>query len=48
MVFGLLQIFDIWRSQIISVILQCQQYNDFMSVVAFSDTLANKLMIKAS
>ena len=32
----------------ISVILQCQQYNDFMTVVvllAFSNALANKVMI---
>ena len=42
-VFGLLQMFNIWRSQIKSVMLQCQQYNDFMTVVvllAFSNVLA--------
>ena len=53
MVLGLLQIFDIWRPQnySISVILKCQQYNDFMTVVvllAFSNALANKVMIMTS
>ena len=53
--FWFTSIFDIWRSQIklvaISVILQCQQYNDFMTVVvllAFSNALVNKVMIMAS
>ena len=48
------QIFDTWRPQLarnyrISVILQ--QYNDFMTVVvllAFSNALANKLMMMTS
>ena len=39
---------DLKQNYSISVILQCQQYNDFMTVVvllAFSNALANKVMI---
>ena len=47
MVFGLLQIFDILETSSISMILQCQQYNNFMTVailLAFSNALANKVI----
>ena len=42
------QIFDTWRPQLFfqSVILRCQQYNDFL--LAAMHYIANKLMIMAS